>query len=112
MIIVNLNSSWPKVLAGDADPVRKTTGSWARISDRSLEEHADVLLGVYKNVVVTAYDITGWTRDPEDKRVRFEVSGPSVEFADLIGQPVPGAPWVRGAARPVKVLATESARGH
>jgi hypothetical protein len=109
MFIVNLPRSWPAVVAGHADAEEVTRGSWAQISDSDLEEYGDVLLGAYKNVVVTAYEILSWTRD-EVGRVTFEVR-PSAEFGDLVGKPVPGTPWVRGAARPVKVLPTEVARG-
>ncbi|MCA1693421.1 MAG: hypothetical protein LC749_01085, partial [Actinobacteria bacterium] len=100
MFLVNLPKSWPAVLAGTANAARVTLGEWARVTDADLETYGDAVLGVYRNVVVSAYDITGWSRTP-DGRVVFD-GVESEEWARLRGQPVPGTPWVRGAARPVK----------
>lgn len=110
MILVNLRKTWPAVLAGHADPAQVTLGAWAALTEDDLAVHGDVLLGVHKNVVVTAYSIAGWTRDEATGRVTFD-GEPSDEWAELIGQRVPGSPWVKGAARPVKVLDTAVARG-
>ena len=104
MILVNISKTWPAVLAGKADAADVTLGAWAQIKDADLEAHADAVLGVYRNVVVTAFDVDGWSRR-EDGRVTF-AARPSETWAHLVGMPVPGEPWLQGQARPVKVLST------
>src|SRR5438874_8432397 len=104
MFIVNLAQTWPSVLAGKANAADVTLGSWAQIKDADLEAHADAILGIFKNEVVTAFDIDDWTRGT-DKRVTF-AGQPSQKWAQLIGTPNPGRPWVQGQARPVQVLPT------
>ncbi len=105
MILVNIPQTWPAVLAGKASAADVTLGSWAQIKDADLDANADVILGIYKNQVVTAFDIEKWTRGEDDNRVTF-VGQPSQKWARLIGTPNPGRPWVKGAARPVQVLPT------
>ena len=104
MILVNLSRSWPEVLDGKRDAAGVTLGEWAQIKQADLAAHANVVLGVYKNVVVTAFRIDGWSRG-EDKRVTFK-GEPSAAWAHLVGLPTPGEPWTQGQARPVKVLPT------
>ena len=86
------------MLAGKADAADVTLGAWAQIKDADSEEHADAVLGVYRNVVVTAFDVDSWSRG-EDGRVTF-AARPSAEWAHLVGQPIPGAPWDAGAGPP------------
>lgn len=108
MILVNLASSWPAVTTGEADAADITLGNWAQISDDSLDTYADSILGIYKNDVVTAFDITGWQRIAEGTdagRVAF-TGRPSLQWKHLIGAPNPGAPWTAGMARPVQYLDT------
>lgn len=106
MILVNLAKTWPSVLDGKADAADVTRRAWAQIKDADLKAHADAILGIYKNDVVTAFDIEGWTRsEDEDKRVTFVVHS-SQKWAHLIGTPNPGKPWVQGQARPVQILPT------
>jgi hypothetical protein len=101
MILVNLSRTWPKV-ASDEDAARATLGDWHGISDRAIDENGDAILGIFRDMVVTAYDITGSERRP-DSRVRF--SGvPSKRWAHLIGAPSPASAWMQGQARPVKYL--------
>lgn len=103
MILVNLRKSWPAVMAGDRDAAEVTLGEWAALSEDDLARHADVVVGVYRNTVVTALEIAGWERDETTGRVTFTGQA-SDRWAHLLGEPVPGTPWVKGAARPVKVL--------
>lgn len=58
-----------------------------------MDRYGDGVLGIYKNEVVSAFDVTDWTRG-SDGRVTFTGS-PSVKFGHLIGTPNPGKPWVR-----------------
>lgn len=104
MFIVNVPQTWPLVLAGKADPAIVTLGAWAAIKESDLVEHADAVLGVFRDTVVTAYDVESWTRGPGN-RVTF-VGPPSERWAHLIGTPNPGRRWVRGASRPVQTLDT------
>ncbi len=105
MILVNLRQTWPKVVAGEADAAEITLGAWAQLSDKDLETHADAILGIYKNEVVTAFDIEGWSRDEGSGRVTF-MGKPSQEWGHLVGTPNPGKPWVQGMSRPVQVFPT------
>jgi len=109
MIAVNLPRSWPRVLAGELNAGDVTLGEWAAITDADLERYGDTLLGVHRNIVVTAFDITDWARTDEG-RVQFEGT-PSETWAHLVGGLVPGRPWVRGAARPVKMISTSLLTG-
>jgi hypothetical protein len=104
MILVNISKTWPEVMIGKDTAERATLHDWAGISDESLDAYGDAILGIYRNHVVTAYDITDWERLP-DNRVRFagEVSN---TWQHLIGTANPGEPWTQGQARPVKYLDT------
>jgi len=104
LFLVNLSKTWPKVLKGKRTPADVTLSAWAQIKDADLDAHADAILGIYKNAVVTAFDIDGWTRS-EDKRVTF-TGQPSQQWAHLVGLPTPGKPWVPGQGRPVQVIPT------
>ncbi|MBK6857047.1 MAG: hypothetical protein IPG97_11010 [Microthrixaceae bacterium] len=105
MILVNLSKSWAEVVSGAREPADVTLGDWAGITDESIEQCADVILGVHRGEVVSAFDIEAWDRDPESGRVRFS-GAPSETWAHLVGTPNPGPAWVKGAARPVKYLDT------
>jgi len=114
MFLVNLSKSWRSVLANGENKEEKaavaTLGSWAQIKEADLKDHADVILGIYENKVVTAFDIVSddeeqrWHRG-KDNRVTFN-GWPSRKWAHLIGTPNPGKPWVQGQGRPVQVLPT------
>ncbi|MEV0773866.1 hypothetical protein [Nocardia salmonicida] len=104
MILVHLSASWPMVQAGKITPEDATLGDWADLNEDKLGEYADAVLGVYQNAVVSAYDITGWSRK-EQGRVLFH-GCPSERWTSLIGTPNPGKPWVRGMARPIQYLDT------
>lgn len=105
MILVNLSKSWADVAAGKRDPAGVTLGDWAGMTDDSVERYGDVVLGIHRNEVVTAFDIDSWHRDGQTGRVRFE-GRPSERWSYLLGTPNPGPEWVKGAARPVKYLDT------
>lgn len=104
VLLVHLPTSWPMVQAGQLTPEDATLGDWADLNDDKLREYADAALGIYQNTVVTAYDITDWTRNAKG-RVIFD-GQPSERWRSLIGTPNPGKPWVRGMARPVQYLDT------
>lgn len=108
MILVHLASSWPAVIRGEADTADVTLGNWAGIADDKLDSYADSVLGIYRNEVVSAFDITGWHRLTEgDDAGRIAFTGrPSVRWHHLIGTPNPGTPWKKGMARPVQYLET------
>ncbi|MDV6296552.1 DUF6508 domain-containing protein [Rhodococcus aetherivorans] len=108
MILVHLASSWPGVAKGEADAAAITLGNWAGIADDKLDTYADVVLGIYKNQVVTAFDITDWqrvTEGPDAGRIAF-TGRPSQQWEHLIGTSNPGTPWKKGMARPVQYLDT------
>ncbi len=109
MILVNLSQSWPGVLSGRSTPEEATLGDWHGISERAIAEHGDVILGVYKEKVVSAFDIYDHSR-ADDGRVTF-FGTPSKTLAHLIGNRSPGAAWIRGEARPVKYLTSDAALG-
>lgn len=116
MILVHMPQSYPEIsqpwVKGETDHgealarlAEKTLGRWARIKDLSLERYAmpgDVVAGVYKGVIVTAYRQTGWSRG-DDGRVTFEGHADDA-LAWMIGCDAPGGAWVRGAAYPVRCV--------
>jgi hypothetical protein len=104
LILVNLVRTWPIALLGKAAPDLITLGDWQGVSDGALSAYADCVLGIYQNQVVTAFDITGWHRQPNG-RVTFE-GVQSKRWAHLIAGPNPGPAWSRGQVRPVKYLDT------
>lgn len=110
MILVHLPKSWPDVLAGTRAAADITLGEWHNIGDDAIDQYGDAILGIYKNEVVTAYDITGYTRNPTDDRVIF-TGTQSTTWDHLIGQPNPGKRWVRGQSRPIQYLDTTTLTG-
>lgn len=109
MIVVNVKSTYPSVLAGVMDLDDATLGDWYQISEDAIRMYGDVIIGVYKERVVSAYDITGHTRDTERQTVSFD-GNESKEFGYLIGQRSPASPWTRGQGRPIKYIATDVVR--
>lgn len=110
IILVNLPQTWPAVEAGTRTAADVTLGEWAQVPDEALSEFGDVVLGVYKHVVVSAFDIDGWTRDPATGRVTF-TGTESERWAHLVGGANPGPNWTQGQARPVKYLDTDEVEG-
>ena len=104
MVLVNVRKLWPAVLGGCRTAAEVTLGDWAQMTDEDVERYGDVILGIFRNEVVSAFDVTGWKRRP-DRRVTFQ-GVPSKSWAHLIGTPNPGKRWVPGQARPVQYLAT------
>jgi hypothetical protein len=104
MILVHVPRTWPFVISGERTAAEVTLRDWAAITDADLNIYADAVLGIFRNEVVSAFDVTSWERG-EDGRIRFH-GEPSMEWSHLIGTPNPGKPWVRGMARPVQYLST------
>ena len=73
MIVVNINRSYGQVLSGDLELKDATRGEWAGMTDMAISHYGDVLIGVWRDRVVSAYDITGHTRVDGGVRVVFEV---------------------------------------
>ncbi|SOE32588.1 hypothetical protein [Streptomyces sp. OK228] len=106
MILVHVSNTWPQVLEGQLDSEDATLGSWFNISDAAMDEYGDVVLGIYENTVVSAFDVTGQPHRDDEGRVTFP-GRPSTKWSHLIGTPNPGKPWgVRGMARPIQYLHT------
>ena len=80
MILVHLAKSWPRVLPGEAEADEVTLRWWAAIKDLDLYRYADAVLGIYRNEVVTAYDVLGWERVSTD-------GCPSVACPRRVGAP-------------------------
>lgn len=108
MIVVNINKSYPEVLAGDLSLEDATRGNWKKIAEPAIAEYGDVIIGVFRDRVVSAYDIVGHHR-LQDDRVQFDVRE-SEEFASLIGQPSPVGPWKSGQARPIVYVDSHTIR--
>lgn len=110
MIVTHLPQTYPSVLSSmmssrdRRDVLAKlaefTLGDWTRVSDAAIEQYGDVVVGVYRGRVVSAFDVTGFTRSDEGLVIFAGV--PSQKWAWLIGSEVPGGPWKRGEARPVR----------
>ena len=109
MIAVHVNKTWPLVAADRMDQDNAVLGAWP-IAEDKLTQYADVLLAIYDNTVVAAYDIEGHRRD-EDNKVIFD-GKESHAWAHLIGQPNPGKHWGRqGDAWPVRYIDTAVVAG-
>lgn len=108
MIIVNIRRSHRRVLNGELTLEDATRGNWTAITDDAVEEYGDTIVGVVGDEVVSAFDITGHTRD-EAGLITFSVR-PSAEFAYLVGQPSPVGPWVKGQGRPIRYLHSDYVR--
>ncbi|MCS6559744.1 hypothetical protein NYQ31_15210 [Curtobacterium flaccumfaciens] len=108
MIVVNLKKSYREVLSGIRDMDDATLGWWAGVTDEAAERYGDVILGVFKERVVSAFDANGFDRDAEG-RVHFS-GNESEEFASLVGKASPARPWVRGQARPIQYIDTDVVR--
>ncbi len=110
MFLVNLRQSWPAVKAGTRPAAEVTLGEWAQLTDEALAEYGDVIPGIYDNQVVSAFDIEGWSRDPDNRRVTF-TDTESERWAHLIGEANPRPRWKQGQAGPVQYLATAVVEG-
>lgn len=108
MIVVNLKKSYREVLSGDRDMDDATLGWWAGVTDEAAARYGDVIVGVFKERVVSAFDASGFERDA-DGRVFFD-GNESTEFAGLVGKASPVRPWVRGQARPLQYIDTDVVR--
>lgn len=106
MILVHVIRSWPDVVAGNRTAEDATWGEWAQLSEQNIEDYGDILLGIYNNVIVSAYEIDGHYRDRETKRVTF-TAHETIETKQYIGSPNPGRQWgTQGYARAVQALPT------
>jgi len=107
MILVNMPQTWPAVKAGTMTADQATLAAWPIKQDIVDEDGrvGDVILGIYKNEVVSAYDITGHDYTSDD-RVVFKGT-PSTEWDYLIGGRSP-LPWVSGQQWPVQHLPTKT----
>lgn len=108
MIVVNLRKSYREVLRGQMDMEDATLGWWAGVTDEAIKRYGDTVIGVYNDLVVSAYDVTGHKRDG-DGRVWFD-GEESEEFRSLIGRKSPVKPWVRGQARPIQYTYSDVVR--
>ncbi|MEU2205528.1 hypothetical protein AB0P19_14200 [Microbacterium oleivorans] len=108
MIVVNLKRSYPRVQLGQADLDAVTLSAWAGVTEEAIDRFGDVILGVYQDKVVSAYNVTSHSRDDEGRVVFEGIESP--EFEHLIGQPSPVPAWKRGQARPTRYIDTEIVR--
>lgn len=110
MIVVSVAKTWPLVLSGRATAEAATQGAWpvrpAEFED--LDEYADVLAGVFRERVVSVYDITAWRWETsaeraaalrqglsrQNPRIVFNING-SPAWAGLIGSANPGRPFTQ-----------------
>ena len=113
MILVSLNKTWPMVLQ-ETHPAKRealaklyTCYAWpARPAEEAaIASYADVLLGIHRGVVVTAYDILSWRRQEDAERTHEVRQGlprawprivfdgtKSTKWAYLISAPCPAPP--------------------
>ncbi len=121
MIIVNLNKSFPdwsekfsatvptdlhQVKIADLHGLAEIcAGDWWRIPDLAIRQYGDILVGIYANQIVAAYQIADY-RHLETGRVRFTLK-PAYEYSSMIGVGQPGGPWRQGEARGSRHLPTD-----
>lgn len=97
-------------MRGELHPAVATLEAWKDVSAEAVETYGDVILGIYRNIAVSAFDITGWTWD-DDGRITFRGTESRL-WRHLIDMPNPGKRWVRGQARPVQYLDTQELERH
>lgn len=108
MYIVNVSrSTSPASTLQDLQ--QATIGDWPLRSTQTLgdiAEFGDVIVGVRRNVIVSAIPIE--TVTPADGN-RFRVTpGPAGDWARLVGRNLPaGLRWSRGEGWPLKVISTQ-----
>jgi len=108
VIVVNLRKSYREVLSGQRDLEDATLGWWAGVTDEAIARYGDIVIGVYGDQVVSAYEVSAHERDA-DGRVWFD-GEESEEFGSLVGKKSPVKPWVRGQARPIQYIDTDVVR--
>ena len=108
MIVVSLGTTWPWVLNGEATPEAATRGAWPVRSNEfeRMLECADVVVGVFQNRVVTAYDITDWRWETDEERQaailqRLSRENPRVVFDVALSERWNG---LIGTANPARVF--------
>ncbi|HEY3505957.1 MAG TPA: hypothetical protein VGN37_24620 [Actinocatenispora sp.] len=109
MILVQVQQNWLSVLTGSTTPDEAVLGDWPGVDERSVKQHGDVLVGIYRNTVVAVYDIDHEkTQTVAGGKTRFGGT-PSAGWSHLLGQPNPGEAWGPGGfAKPVQYLDTRS----
>lgn len=108
MIAVNVNRSY-KAGMSLAELLEIGAGEWAGIGDAALAEYAgpgETLVLVAYNTMVGAATITGATRG-ENGKITFDLTPDPARTQEVSGIPFP-EPWVRGQARPVRYISTET----
>lgn len=121
MIVVNVSQSYAALLRRERPQTpwefhNITVGDWPPMSEDTLEEYRDYLVGTYNDMIVTAFKIISVNRIEKDGKAKlefvvdglfnpgrpadpFNLRNPEDEAAWLIGCPIPGGPWKRGEAR-------------
>jgi len=86
MIIVSLDQTWPKVLEGVMTAERATLDTWpVRPNELAeLDQFADVILGVYRYMFVSAYDIMTWHVETEEERAQAIREGATRDYLHVI----------------------------
>jgi hypothetical protein len=109
MIIVNMPRSWPQVLQGHRSPESATLFAWQIQDDAQLERYAtqgSIILGVYRNSVVSAFEIHSYDRNfLSHGRVQFHGIPTVHEWLGSNLQTVaPNLAWQRGQVYPVQFV--------
>jgi len=104
MILVSLNRTWPIVQRGDATAEEAALGIWpVRPAENArLADFADVIRGVVRGRVVTAYDITGWRPETSAERAAALRDDLGRHFPRVVFEGVPSQAWEHmiGSASP------------
>lgn len=103
MILVQVQN-WLQVLIGSTSPDEAVLKDWPGVRENDLKRYGDVLVGLYRNTVVAAYDIDQLATTLTEGGARF-AGKPSTDWAHLVGQSNPGKPWSpQGHPEPVQFL--------
>jgi hypothetical protein len=110
MIVVSVARTWPLVLSGHATAEAATQGAWPlRLAEfEHLDEFADVIAGVFREQVVSVFEIIGWRWETnaeraaalrqglsrQNPRIVFDIAS-SQAWAGLIGTANPGRPFTQ-----------------
>lgn len=109
MILVQVEKNWLQVLTGSLTADDAILGEWPGIAEHQVRQYGDVLVGLYRNTIVGAYDIDQEKTTYGPGKVKFAGTA-STRWANAVGKHNPGRPWTQGGGDLVQFLNTSTAR--
>ena len=103
VILVSMNKTWPMVLQEDNPAKREalaklyTFYAWPvrPAEEAALHNYADVILGIHRGEVVTAYDITRWRRETDTERTHELSQGLPRRWPRIVFEGTQSSTWAQ-----------------